>query len=257
MDEQLKITFLGTGTSQGIPVIACQCKVCTSPDKRDTRLRASLLIEVGSETIVIDTGPDFRQQMLTNKVNDISAVLFTHEHKDHVAGLDDVRPFNFIHKKAIEVYAEKRVQEALKREYAYVFAEYRYPGIPRINMNIIENKDFKVGGVEITPVRAFHYKLPVFGFRIGDFCYLTDVKSIPQEEIVKLKGLKVLVLNALQKEEHISHMNLSEALELISMVNPEKAFLTHLNHRFGLHAIEETLLPEIVFIAYDNLSFLV
>lgn len=253
MGKKIKITFLGTGTSQGVPVISCNCEVCISKDKRDTRLRSSLLIETQAKIIVIDTGPDFRQQMLRNKVRDITAVLFTHEHKDHVAGLDDVRPFNHIHNKAIEVYAEKRVQDALKREYAYIFAENKYPGIPQINMNLIDENPFSVEGLEILPIRAFHHKLPVFGYRIGDICYLTDIKTISDNELLKLKGLKVLIVNALQKKEHVSHMNLKEALVLIEKLKPEKAYLTHLSHRFGLHGMEEANLPKNVFIAYDNL----
>ena len=254
MGNELKITFLGTGTSQGVPVISCNCEVCTSVDSRDKRLRTSIMVSANNVNIVIDTGPDFRQQMLQNEVQDIEAVLFTHEHKDHVAGLDDIRPFNFIHKKAIGVYAEKRVQEALKREYAYIFAEEQYPGIPQINMNLIENKPLKIAGVDVIPVRAYHYKLPVFGYKIGDMCYLTDVKTVPADEMNKLYGLKVLVINALRHEPHISHMNLEEALELIDLLKPEKAYLTHLSHRFGKHNEEQTRLPKNVFIAYDGLQ---
>jgi phosphoribosyl 1,2-cyclic phosphate phosphodiesterase len=250
----LKITLLGTGTSQGVPVIACTCDVCLSDDPRDHRLRSSVLVEKDDTVIVIDTGPDFRQQMLTHRVMNLTGVLFTHEHKDHVAGLDDVRAFNFILKRHIDVYAEQRVQEALKREYAYIFAEEKYPGVPQINMHLIENRQFKIGEIDILPVRAYHHKLPVLGFRIGNFAYLTDVKSIPITELHKLKDLDVLVLTALRKTEHLSHMNLDEAIDLVNNVKPKTTYLTHLSHAFGLHAAEEALLPEHVRIAYDGLS---
>ncbi len=253
MNTQMKICFLGTGTSQGVPIIGCDCAVCKSSDPKDKRLRSSIMVETTGKTFVIDTGPDFRQQMLSNKVEDISAVLFTHEHKDHVAGLDDIRPFNFKYNKPIEVYAEDRVQKALRREFAYIFAENKYPGIPRINMQLIENKELLIDGVKILPVRAFHHKLPIFGFRINDFAYLTDVKTVPAEEKKKLKDLKVLVITCLRKEEHISHMNLREALEFIEEIKPRKAYLNHLSHRFGLHAEEEMKLPSGVHIAYDGL----
>ncbi len=250
----MKITFLGTATSHGIPVIACKCRVCQSNDIRDIRLRSSVLIQVSNLNIVIDTGPDFRQQMLNNKVTNLTAVLYTHEHKDHVAGLDDVRPFNFINNKPVDVYAEARVQDALKKEYAYIFLETPYPGAPQISMHLIENKKFYIQNLEVTPIRAYHDKLPIFGFRIGDFAYLTDIKTLPEEEKIKLKNLKVLVINALRKEEHISHYNLNEALETIQELQPKTAYLTHLSHRFGLYSEEEKLLPDSVFLAYDGLS---
>jgi phosphoribosyl 1,2-cyclic phosphate phosphodiesterase len=253
-DTVLKITLLGTGTSQGVPVIACTCDVCLSDDPRDHRLRSSVLVEKDETVIVIDTGPDFRQQMLTHRVINLTGVLFTHEHKDHVAGLDDVRAFNFILKRHIDVYAEQRVQEALKREYAYIFAEEKYPGVPRITMHLIENKEFRIGGVNILPIRAYHHHLPVFGFRIGNFAYLTDVKSIPEEELNKLKDVDVLVLTALRKTEHLSHMNLEEAIGLVNKIKPKTTYLTHLSHAFGLHDKEEALLPDHIRIGYDGLS---
>lgn len=249
----LKITFLGTGTSQGVPVITCRCEVCMSEDVRDKRLRSSVLVQTKGKSFVIDTGPDFRQQMLNNSVADITAVLFTHEHKDHVAGLDDVRPYNHFHKKAINVYAEERVNEALKREYAYIFAEDKYPGIPQLSMNTISESAFEVEGIKIDPVRVYHYKLPILGFKIERFCYLTDVKTIPDKELKKLEDLDVLVINALRKKEHFTHLNLEEALTIIKKLKPKKAYLTHLSHDFGLHAIEEKLLPQNVAIAYDGL----
>lgn len=249
----MKIIVLGTGTSQGIPVIGCNCEVCLSSDPKNKRLRSSILIEIDNKTLVVDTGPDFRQQMLNNRIARLDAVIFTHEHKDHVAGLDDVRSFNYLLEKSIDVYAEQRVQDALKREFAYIFAENKYPGIPQINMHLIENKEFNISGIRIMPIRAFHYKLPVFGFRIKNFAYLTDVKTIPDEELKKLNNLECLIISALRKDKHISHFNLSEALELIKQLNPRKAFLTHLSHRFGLHEVEEKKLPENVYIAYDGL----
>ncbi|MBN1598786.1 MAG: MBL fold metallo-hydrolase [Bacteroidales bacterium] len=252
----MKITFLGTGTSQGVPVIACECNVCQSNDSKDKRLRSSVMIETKGRIFIIDTGPDFRQQMLRNNVTDITSIIFTHEHKDHVAGLDDVRAFNFKLKKHIRVYAEERVQNALKHEFAYVFADNKYPGVPQIEINLIENKPFEIDGIKIIPVRVYHHLLPVLGFRIGNFAYLTDVKTVPEEEKSKLKNLDVLVLTALRKEEHISHMNLSEALQFTREIKPNRTYLTHLSHRFGLHEQEEKLLPGNVMIAYDNLTVL-
>jgi phosphoribosyl 1,2-cyclic phosphate phosphodiesterase len=257
MNSSIEITFLGTGTSQGVPVIACKCPVCLSDDPRDKRLRASVMVKTKCKTIIIDTGPDFRQQMLRENVNDINAVLFTHEHKDHVAGLDDVRAYNFVLKKKIDVYAEKRVQDALEREFAYIFAEYKYPGIPEINLHLIDSKPFEIEGIEIIPIRVNHYELPVFGFKIGSFVYLTDVKTIPDYEISKLQNLDVLVINALRKEEHISHLNLEEALKIIMELKPKQAYLTHLSHRFGLHATEEAQLPGNVRIGYDGLKIII
>jgi len=253
MSSLTQVTFLGTGTSQGVPIISCKCEVCTSKDSRDSRLRSSVLVQTDANSIVIDTGPDFRQQMLKNKVENLTAVLFTHEHKDHVAGLDDVRPFNFIQKQAIDVYAEARVQDALRREYAYIFSEEKYPGIPEINMHLIGEDCFYVGETKVIPIRLFHHKLPILGYRIGDFCYLTDMKTIPEPELEKLKGVKVLVVNALRKEQHLSHFNLDEALSFIELIKPQSAYLTHLSHRFGLHKQEEKRLPLNVKIAYDGL----
>lgn len=250
----MKITFLGTGTSQGVPVIACRCAVCQSNDARDKRLRSSVMVEYNGHTLVIDTGPDFRQQMLREKVNDLTAVLFTHEHKDHVAGLDDVRAFNFVLNRPIDVYCEQRVVQALKREFAYVFAENKYPGIPRINIHTITNKAFSLHGIDIVPIRGMHYKLPVLGFRIGDFAYLTDLNRLPEEEYEKIKSLQVLVITALRKEKHLSHFCLSESLEVIKRIKPQQAFLTHLSHQFGAYVNENNQLPKGVALAYDGLS---
>ena len=251
----MKFTFLGTGTSQGVPVIACDCEVCQSENVKDKRLRTSAMIEVDGVNLVIDSGPDFRQQMLREKVQDVDAILFTHEHKDHLAGLDDVRAFNFRHNKDMEVFASARVQEALKREFWYVFQEFKYPGVPNVNLNLIEDAKFQVKGVEVTPINVLHYKLPVKAFRVKDLTYITDANFISEEEKEKIKGSKVLIVNALRKEEHLSHFTLSEALDFITEINPEKAYLTHISHLLGKHDDVERELPENVFLAYDGLTF--
>ena len=251
----MKITFLGTGTSQGIPVIACDCEVCVSQNEKDKRLRVSVLIETEKNTLVIDSGPDFRTQMLRAKVQNIDGILYTHEHKDHVAGMDDVRPFCFKHKKEIEIYAHERVLSQLRQEFHYVFDErFNYPGIPRINANTITNEPFVINNETITPIDGLHYKLQVFGFRIVDFTYITDMNSISEEEIEKVKGTKVLVLNALQKQPHISHFNLEEAIELVGKIKPEKTYFTHLSHTMGLHEIVSKELPQDIELAYDGLE---
>ena len=253
----MKITFLGTGTSQGVPVIACKCKVCQSPDEKDKRLRSSVMIETQDTTIVIDTGPDFRQQMLREKVEKLDAVIFTHEHKDHIAGLDDVRSFNYIQKKAMDVYALKRVTEALKREYAYVFADDKYPGVPQLNLHNIDNEKFKIKNVKITPIKVMHISLPIFGYRINDFTYITDANFISEEEKLKIKGSKILVINALRKKKHFSHFCLSEALELINEMKPEKAYITHISHQMGLTKDIQKELPANVSLAYDRQQIII
>ena len=253
-EKILKITFLGTGTSQGIPVITCNCKVCKSTDQKDNRLRSSVLVETDELVFVIDTGPDFRQQMLKENVQRLDAILMTHEHKDHVAGLDDVRSFNFKTGKAVDLYAEKRVQEAIKREFAYIFADYKYPGVPDIKMHLIENKTFNIRGVDIIPIRAMHYKLPVFGFRIGNFTYITDTNYISEEEIHKIYGTDILVINALRIKKHLSHYNVEQAIEVIEKIAPKQAYLTHISHAMGLHEPVQKILPENIFLAYDGLK---
>jgi len=251
----MKITFLGTGTSQGIPVIACDCEVCQSNNDKDKRLRVSVLIETEKNTLVVDSGPDFRTQMLRANVQDIDAILYTHEHKDHVAGMDDVRPFCFKHNKEIEIYAHERVMNQLKKEFHYVFDErFNYPGIPRINPNVISNTSFEINGETITPINGLHFKLQVFGFRIGDFTYITDMNAISEKEIEKIKGTKVLVLNALQKNPHISHFTLDEAIEMANKINPEKTYFTHMSHTLGLHDEISSELPENMFLGYDGLE---
>jgi phosphoribosyl 1,2-cyclic phosphate phosphodiesterase len=250
----LKITFLGTGTSQGVPVIACECPVCLSNDSKDNRLRSSIMIEESGQTFVIDTGPDFRQQMLREKVKKVDAILFTHEHKDHIAGLDDIRSYNWIHKKSMDIYAEERVLKALQVEYSYVFAEDKYPGIPEMTLHQIENKVFDINGISILPVRALHRKLPVFGYKINNFAYLTDVNSVPEEELYKLKNLDVLVVTALRMRKHTSHFNLEEALEFVNILKPKKTYLTHISHYLGFHEKINKELPAKVELAYDGLK---
>jgi phosphoribosyl 1,2-cyclic phosphate phosphodiesterase len=251
----LKITFLGTGTSQGVPVIACKCEVCRSADPKDSRLRSSVMVQSGETTLVIDSGPDFRQQMLREDAERLDAVVFTHEHKDHVAGLDDVRAFNYFSGKAMDVYATERVQEAIRREFAYIFENSGYPGIPRINLHTLEEQQtFSVKDLEILPVRVMHHRLPVLGFRIGDFSYITDANYIEDKEKEKIKGSKILVLNALRRQKHISHFTLDEALELIRELEPEKAYLTHISHQLGLHEEIEKELPDFIRCGYDGLK---
>jgi phosphoribosyl 1,2-cyclic phosphate phosphodiesterase len=251
----VKITILGSGTSQGVPVIACDCAVCHSSDALDKRLRSSILISDQTENFVIDTGPDFRQQMLNHSVKSLRAVIFTHEHKDHLAGLDDVRAFNYKEQRDMEVFCTEAVEIALRREFQYIFSNDRYPGIPSIQINRIENKAFELpNGLTLLPIEVLHYKMPVFGYRIGDFTYITDAKTISETEKQKVKGTKILVVNALHRSEHISHFNLDEALAFIAEIKPETAYLTHISHLFGKHQEIEKELPPNVFLAYDGLT---
>ena len=254
--KNIKITFLGTGTSQGVPVIACKCDVCTSADKKDKRLRSAILIESETTSVVIDTGPDFRYQMLREQVQKLDAVVFTHEHKDHIAGLDDIRAFNFQSGEKMKIYATERVQEALKREFSYVFADFKYPGIPEISLQTIQhNQTFQIGDIHFQPIQVMHYKLPVLGFRINDFTYITDANFISEEEIEKIKGSKIVVLNALRKQEHISHFNLEQAIEMMQKIQPEQAYFTHISHLLGQHQVISQELPSFIALAYDGLSF--
>ncbi|MGD1890988.1 MAG: MBL fold metallo-hydrolase [Cyclobacteriaceae bacterium] len=253
----MKVTFLGTGTSQGVPVIGCTCEVCTSVDFRDKRLRASVHLEVEGKSIIIDSGPDFRQQVLTNRIRSLDALVFTHEHKDHTAGMDDVRSFNFLQRRSMPVYAHARVIESLKREFAYVFAEKKYPGVPQIDIHEISLEPFSVLGIPFQPIEVMHYKLPVLGFRVYDFTYVTDAKTIADSEKEKIRGSKVLVLDALQKQSHLSHLTLEEALALIKELQPEQTYLIHMSHRMGLHREILKELPANVSLAYDGLTITV
>ena len=250
----MKITFLGTGTSQGVPVIGCDCEVCTSLDFRDKRLRTSIHLEVDGKSLVVDTGPDFRQQMLRERINHVDAILFTHEHKDHTAGLDDVRSYNFRQGIDMPIYGRKPVLNQLKQEYSYIFAEKKYPGIPKVALNEIKNEKFVVHDIEILPIDVLHYQLPVFGFRIKDFSYITDVNYISPEEKEKIKGSKVVVLSALQKQEHLSHFNLEQAIETVKELEIPKAYFIHMGHRMGLQSNIEKELPNGMELAYDGLK---
>lgn len=252
----LKITFLGTGTSQGVPVIACGCAVCKSEDPRDKRLRTSILIEDGESTVVIDSGPDFRQQLLRADVKSIDGLVFTHEHKDHIAGMDDIRAFNYVLNKAIDIYATERVQDALKREFHYAFAEHKYPGVPELTLHTISEAPFRINKIHFTPLPVLHYQLPVLGFRIKNFSYITDAKTIPDATYKLMEGTEVMVINALRRESHISHFTLDEALTVIRKVKPQKAYLIHLSHQIGKHEELNRELPEGVECAFDELQLI-
>ena len=251
----MKITFLGTGTSQGVPLIGCRCAVCTSADPRDKRLRSSVMVEDNGSVIVIDSGPDFRQQMLREDVTRLDAVVFTHEHKDHIAGLDDVRAFNYLHNKHMDVFASERVQQALKREFAYIFSGEEYPGIPKLKLHTIHNTtSFLIGNTKFLPVEVMHYRLPVLGFRIGGFSYITDANFIAEQEKDKIRGSDVLVINALRREKHLSHFNLDEAVQLVEELQPAQAYLIHISHQLGRHEDIEKELPAGMHCAYDGLK---
>ena len=250
----MKITFLGTGTSQGIPVIGSDHPVCLSVNPKDKRLRVSVLVEWDDYVYVVDCGPDFRQQMLRANCNKIDGIIFTHEHADHTAGLDDIRPF-YYRQGDIPFYAHKRVLGELQKRFNYIFTtEEKYPGVPSVVQHEIKNEPFKLGNLEVIPINGYHHKLQVFGFRFGDFAYLTDMKTVADEEVEKLKGVKVLVVNALREKEHLSHFNVAEALAFVEKVKPETAYLTHISHYLGFHDEVQQKLPENVFLAYDNLQ---
>ena len=254
MYPPLTITFLGSGTSSGVPMIACDCAVCTSSDKKDNRLRSSILVESAQTSIVVDTTPDFRYQMLREKIRHLDAVLFTHPHKDHIAGLDDIRAFNFFQEQAMQLYANQMTIDALMREFAYAFADKKYPGVPNLELNSINLESFSIGDIPIIPVEVWHLKMPVYGFRFGDFTYITDANRIENAEKEKIKGSKVLVLNALRKEKHISHYTLDEAIALVKELQVPTAYFTHISHQLGKHAEIESRLPEGIHLSYDGLK---
>jgi phosphoribosyl 1,2-cyclic phosphate phosphodiesterase len=255
--DRLKVTFLGTGTSIGVPVITCDCPVCVSADQRDKRMRTSAMIEVNGLTFVIDCGPDFRHQMLRQKVMNLDAVIFTHEHRDHIAGLDDVRAFNYVLNKKIDIYGTPRVMEAIRIEFPYIFSESRYFGAPQLTMHPIDENPFTIMGVEFIPIMVMHEKLPVTGFRVGDFTYITDASYISEDQLKKIKGSRVIVLNALRNSKHVSHFSVGEAVDILKKLRPEAAFLTHLSHFVGLHEDVNKKLPDFIQLAYDGLEIFV
>lgn len=249
----MKVTLLGTGTSLGVPVIACDCAVCQSSDERDKRMRTAALVEVKGQVWAIDAGPDFRMQMLNSKVKRLDGIFLTHEHRDHTAGLDDVRAFNWGTKQAIQIYGEERVLKSVQRDFAYAFETFKYPGVPDFNLNEISNQTIYLDGLEITPIRVYHHKLPVIGYRIGKFGYVTDANRIPEEEMIKLQNLEVLIINGLRYESHLSHYSLPEAIEVIQQLQPKRAIITHISHQLGLHEVVNTQLPPNVELGYDGM----
>lgn len=251
----MRVEFLGTGTSQGVPVIACSCEVCQSLDSRDNRLRSSILIEYNNRNIVIDTGPDFRYQMLRRQVQRLDAVLMTHSHKDHIAGLDDVRAFNYRQQQSIPIFSSAATHDRLRKEFFYAFSEHKYPGVPQLELEEIEaGQTFELYGKSIMPIEVLHYKMPVLGFRIDNFAYITDAKTLSETSIALLEGVDVLVLNALQRDAHISHLTMDEAVALSMRLKPQETWLTHIGHRFGTHRQIESWLPPSIRPAYDGLS---
>lgn len=251
----MKVTFLGTGTSQGIPVIGCKCPVCKSANTRDKRLRTSALVSVGDKNILIDIGPDFREQMLRNDVSHLDAILVTHAHRDHVAGIDDIRPYNYYQQSAIDIYARSNAIEAIRRDYAYIFDRHIYPGLPEANLIEVSGTSvFQIGNTKVVPIEAMHKDMPILGYRMGRFAYLTDANYIAPTELDKIKDMDVLVINALRLEKHFSHFSLAEALEVIEILKPRKAYLTHMSHEMGFYDRVSRSLPENVFLAYDGLT---
>jgi len=250
----LTITFLGTGTSSGVPMIGCSCAVCTSADKKDKRLRSSILVQSPATTLVVDTTPDFRYQMLRARVTKLDAVLFTHPHKDHIAGLDDIRAYNFFQQEPMDLYANTLTQESLKREFAYAFSDTKYPGLPDLRLNTISTEPFMVGDIPVQPIQVMHLKMPVLGFRFGNFTYITDANHIDESEKEKIKGSEAMVLNALRHEKHISHFTLGEAVDLVQELGVPRAWFTHISHQLGLHTEINAALPDGISLGYDGLQ---
>ena len=253
-NQTLKITFLGTGTSSGVPMIGCSCNVCTSTNTKDNRLRSSILVQSATTSLVIDTTPDFRYQMLRTNTKHIDAVLFTHPHKDHIAGLDDIRAFNYFSQSPMQLYANTITEEALKREFYYAFAENKYPGVPNLIINNINTASFFVGDILVQPILVWHLKMPVLAFRLNNFTYITDANRIDESELEKISGSEIIVLNALRNEKHISHFNLEEAIQVVQGLNPSKAYFTHISHQLGLHEVVSKQLPNGIYLAYDGLQ---
>jgi phosphoribosyl 1,2-cyclic phosphate phosphodiesterase len=249
----LQITFLGTGTSSGVPMIGCDCEVCTSTNKKDNRLRSSILVQSAATALVVDTGPDFRYQMLRTKTKHLDAVLFTHPHKDHLAGLDDIKAFNFFTKKPMQLYANSLTEEALRRDFYYAFAEFKYQGVPEIELNQIDLAPFVVGDIPVTPILVWHLKMPVYGYRFGKFTYITDANKIEDSEKEKIKGSEVLVLNALRKQKHIAHFTLDEAIDMAKELQVPDTYFTHISHQLGLHDVIQKEVPAGIHLSYDGL----
>jgi len=252
----LKITFLGTGTSQGVPVIGCDCKVCKSLDFRDKRFRSSIHLEANGVSLVVDTGPDFRMQMLRAGIKKLDAVIYTHEHKDHTAGLDDIRPFNFVQQMDLPIFGRRQVLDQIQREFSYIFSAKKYPGVPQVDAIEITENPFQVNGLSVIPIPVLHYKLPVLGFRFGDLSYVTDANFIPEESFKLMEGTEILVLNALQKEPHISHFTLDEAVEMAQKIGAKQTYFTHISHRLGIHEQIDRELPEGIALGYDGLELI-
>lgn len=249
----LRITFLGTGTSGGVPMIACECPVCHSNDTKDKRLRSSIMVESATTRLVVDSGPDFRYQMLRKQVKKLDAVVFTHPHKDHMAGLDDIRAFNYFSKRHMDIYADALTEEALRRDFYYAFSDTKYPGIPELNLNTITEEPFYIGDIPVTPIQVWHHRMPVLGFRFGSFTYITDANRIEPDQQEKIKGSKIIVLNALRKQNHLSHFTLEQALLLIDQLEIPAGYLTHISHQLGKHAEVEAELPPHIRLSYDGL----
>lgn len=249
----LTIQFLGTGTSTGIPMIGCSCEVCLSTNTKDQRLRTSVLVQSAHTSLVIDTTPDFRYQMLRSKTTHLDAVLFTHSHKDHIAGLDDIRAFNFFSGSAMNIYANASTEEAIRRDFYYAFSDNKYPGTPELKMHTIAADSFFIGDIDIQPINVMHHRMPVLGYRLGDFTYITDANYIEQSELDKIKGSKILVLNALRKEKHLSHFTLQEAVDIAYLTGVPEVYFTHISHQLGLHEVVSAELPSHVHLAYDGL----